>query len=60
MTIKRLLNNKIFLTFLILGMIEPRCVGELAECFFNKLKVFRRFAIRYDKLAVSSVAFIHL
>lgn len=31
MTIKRLLKNKIFLTFLILGMIEPRCVGELAE-----------------------------
>lgn len=32
----------------------------LVECFFNKLKVFRRVATRYDKLAVSFVAFIHL
>ena len=33
---------------------------HLVECFFNKLKVFRRVATRYDKLAVSFVAFIHL
>ena len=25
---------------------------HLVECFFNKLKVFRRVATRYDKLAV--------
>ena len=28
--------------------------------FFNKLKVFRRVATRYDKLAVSFLAFVHL
>ena len=33
---------------------------HLIECFFNKLKVFRRVATRYDKLAVSFLAFIHL
>ena len=33
---------------------------HLVECFCNKLKVFRRVATRYDKLAVSFVAFIHL
>ena len=33
---------------------------HLVECFFNKLTVFRRVATRYDKLAVSFLAFIHL
>ena len=33
---------------------------HLVECFFNKLKIFRRVATRYDKLAVSFAAFIHL
>ena len=33
---------------------------HLVECFFNKLKAFRRVATRYDKSAVSFVAFIHL
>ena len=33
---------------------------HLIECFFNKLKVFRRVATRYDKLAVSFLAFIYL
>ena len=31
---------------------------HLIECFFNKLKVFRRVATRYDKLAVSFLASI--
>lgn len=33
---------------------------HLVECFFNKLKVFRRVATRYDKLSVSFLAFVHL
>ena len=33
---------------------------HLIECFFNKLKQFRRVATRYDKLASSFLAFIHL
>ena len=33
---------------------------HLVECFFHKLKQFRRIAARYDKLAVSFLAFIHL
>lgn len=33
---------------------------HLVECFFNKLKVFRRVTTRYDKLAMFFVAFIHL
>lgn len=33
---------------------------NLVKCFFNKLKVFRRVAARYDKLAVSFVASFHL
>ena len=33
---------------------------HLIECFFNKLKVFRRVATRYDKLAVFFLAFVHL
>jgi transposase len=31
---------------------------HLVECFFNKLKHFRRVATRYDKLAKSFLAFI--
>jgi len=33
---------------------------HLVECFFNKHKVFRRVATRYDKLSVSFLAFVHL
>ena len=28
------------------------------ECFFNKLKAFRRVATRYDKLATSFIVFV--
>lgn len=31
---------------------------HLVECFFNKLKNFRRVATRYDKLAASFTAFV--
>ena len=33
---------------------------HLVECFFNKLKQFRRIATRYDKLASSFMAFIYI
>ncbi len=33
---------------------------HLVECFINNLKVFRRAATRYDKLAASFMTFIHL
>ena len=33
---------------------------HLVECFFNKMKAFRRIATRYDKLAASFIAFVHL
>ena len=33
---------------------------HLIECFFHKLKQFRRIATRYDKLASSFFAFIHI
>ena len=33
---------------------------HLVECFFNKLKHFRRVATRYDKLATSFMAFIYV
>ena len=33
---------------------------HLVECFFLKLKHFRRVATRYDKLASSFLAFVHL
>ena len=33
---------------------------HLVECFFNKLKHFRRVATRYDKLASSFFAFVLL
>ena len=33
---------------------------HLVECFFNKLKAFRRVATRYDKLAASFFAFVLL
>lgn len=33
---------------------------HLVEYFFNKLKAFRREATRYDKLASSFLAFVHL
>ena len=35
-------------------------IRNLLNYFFNKLKVFRRVATRYDKLAVSFLAFVHL
>ena len=33
---------------------------HLVECFFNRLKQFRRIATRYDKLADRFNAFLHL
>lgn len=33
---------------------------HLVECFFNRLKQFRRIATRYDKLASRFNAFLHL
>ena len=33
---------------------------HLVECFFQKLKWFRRIATRYDKLDVSFLAFVYL
>ena len=33
---------------------------HLVECFFNKLKHFRRVATRYDNLATSFMAFIYM
>ena len=33
---------------------------HLVECFFQKLKWFRRVATRYDKLDVSFLAFVYL
>lgn len=33
---------------------------HLVECFFNKIKAFRRVATRYDKLATSFLAFVHV
>lgn len=33
---------------------------HLVECFFNKLKQFRRIATRYDKLASSFLSFVYL
>lgn len=33
---------------------------HLVECFFNKLKHFRRVATRYDKLATSFMAFTYI
>jgi Transposase and inactivated derivatives len=32
---------------------------HLVECFFNKIKQFRRVATRYDKLATSFLAFVY-
>ena len=33
---------------------------HLIECFFQKLKWFRRIATRYEKLDISFTAFVHL
>ena len=33
---------------------------HLIECFFQKIKWFRRIATRYDKLDTSFLAFVHL
>ena len=33
---------------------------HLVECFFQKIKWFRRIATRYDKLDASFLAFVHL
>jgi transposase len=33
---------------------------HLVECFFQKIKQFRRVATRYDKLARRFLAFVHL
>ncbi len=33
---------------------------HLVECFFNKIKHFKRIATRYDKLADSFLAFVYI
>jgi len=33
---------------------------HLVECFFGRLKQFRRIATRYDKTAVAFIAFVSL
>ena len=33
---------------------------HLVECFFNKIKAFRRVATRYDKLASSFLDFVYI
>ncbi|MDR1531773.1 MAG: transposase, partial [Clostridiales bacterium] len=33
---------------------------HLVECFFNKLKQFRRVATRYDKLSRNFLSFVFL
>jgi len=33
---------------------------HLVECFFQKIKRFRRIAMRYEKLARNFLAFLHL
>jgi transposase len=33
---------------------------HLIECFFSRIKQFRRVATRYDKLAESFLSFVHL
>ena len=33
---------------------------HVVECFFNKIKHFRRVATRYDKLATSFLAFVYI
>ncbi len=33
---------------------------HLVECFFNKIKHFRRVATRYDKLAESFLSFVYI
>ena len=33
---------------------------HLVECFFYKIKAFRRIATRYDKLATSFLAFVYV
>ena len=54
--------------------IKPRCNRKVVipfnkeqykqrhkvECFFQKLKRYRRIATRYDKLALRFLAFIHI
>lgn len=39
------------------GLYKER---HLVECFFNKIKAFRRVATRYDKLASSFLAFVYI
>ena len=34
--------------------------GHLVECYFRKIKSFRRIATRYDKLDASFLAFVYL
>ena len=33
---------------------------QLVECFFNRIKRFRRIALRYEKTVSSFKAFVHL
>ena len=39
---------------------EPHKERHLVECFFQKIKWFRRVATRYDKLDKSFLAFVYM
>ena len=49
-------NRKVFIPF----DKEQYKERHLVECFFQKLKRYRRIATRYDKLAKRFLAFVHL
>ncbi len=40
--------------------MTSRCIRNLVERFFNKLKQFRGIATRYEKLAINFMAGVYL
>jgi len=50
-------DNNPYPWFCDFGLYKER---HLVECFFNKIKAFRRVATRYDKLASSFLAFVYI
>ena len=49
-------------TILTRGIVITGCIRNVIwlSVFFNKIKAFRRVATRYDKLASSFLAFVHV